>query len=70
MNYGLKLKAESLKDELVEQRKNDIENEFDKCLEMMSNELTEAQMTLIRNLLRYGFVNKVHEIIFEYDKIL
>lgn len=33
MNYSLKLKAESLKDELIEQRRTDIENEFDKCLE-------------------------------------
>lgn len=70
MDYGLKLKAESLREELINQRKIEIENEFENCLEMISNELTETQMIAVRNLLRYGFVDKIHDINFEYDKLL
>ena len=70
MNYELILKAEEIKEELKLSRKSEIENEFNSTLELLSRELSESQMVTVKNILRYGLVDRIHGIIFDYDKIL
>lgn len=70
MDYKLKLKAEQLKDELKSNRKLEIEVKFSNCLGLLSKELTESQMIIVGNILRYGLVDKIHNIIDDYDKVL